>query len=332
MISRAYADVLAANRSGFNQRVREAQRIFPAFRTDAFLQFLEEAVDSVAVAVEQVDRGRLPASVLAAYEVGLELAGRSLVGPSARTRTLVEAWRGLFPCLAGLIAAQPAQVLAMLSNAIVHLEGIPGARIAQWTEELAAIAPRLQSVEQMRVAGQVLAWRAGAAHFRAGAFACAAALPEDLALRAFGAVGWSAWQAFSSDAAHDPWWGGKDRYALRERHVGGFTGFGGQFATPPEVRPAGESFFVRSGDRHFLLIADAYGAVLHPAGAEEFARADSAPRPVDHRVGEGVLLVGSRQIELDVPEQGLAVCATAATIAVTSPYTHAIRLLARSER
>jgi hypothetical protein len=270
MISRAFADVLAAGRSGFNHRVREAQRIYPAFRADAFLWFLEEGVDGVAVAVEQVDRSRLPAAVLAAYELALGLAGRSLVGPSARSQALTEAWRSLFPRLARLIAAQPAQVLGMLSNAIIHLEGIVGARTGQWAEELAALAPHLESVEQLRIAGQVLAWRAGAAHFRAGAIAAAASLPEALALRAFGAEGWHSWQAFRNAVEHDLWWGGVDPHAMRERRTGSFSGFGGLFAIPPDIRAAGDVFVVKSGDRHFLLIADAYGAVLQPAGAEEF--------------------------------------------------------------
>lgn len=332
MISRAYADVLAAGRSGFNSRVREAQRIFPAFRADAFLWFLEAGVDGVALAVEQVDRSRLPSAVLAAYDVALELAGRSLVGPSARSQVLAEAWRGLFPRLAHLIAAQPAQVLRMLSNAIIHLEGIGGARIGQWTGELAALAPHLESGEQLRVAGQVLAWRAGAAHFRAGAIAAAAALPEALALRAFGAHGWDSWQAFRSGVENDPWWAGSDPHALSERHVGCFSGFGGHFAMPPEVRAAGDVFFVKAGDRHFLLIADAYGAVLQPAGAEEFEQAHPVQPRCEHTLRDGMLLVGSRRIDLDVPEVGLAVCATAATIAIASPYTHVIRLLARGER
>ena len=332
MISQAFADVLAAGRNGFNHRVREAQRIFPAFRAEAFLRFLEEGVDGVAVAVEQVDRSRLPATVLAAYDVALELVGRSLVGPAARSQVLAEAWRGLFPRLARLITAHPTQVLGMLSNAITHIEGIAGARISQWTEEMTALAPHLETVEQLRIAGQVLAWRSGAAHFRAGAIAAAAALPEALALRAFGAGDWSSWQAFRNDVEHDPWWGGDDLHAMRERRVGSFSGFGGQFATPPEIRAAGEVFFVKSGDRYFLLIADAYGAVLQPAGADEFEHAIVVQPRFDYSLRDGMLRVGSRRIDLDVPEPGLAVCASAATIAIASPYTHAIRLLARGER
>jgi hypothetical protein len=332
MISRAFAEVLAAGRSGFNHRVREAQRRFPAFRTDGFLWFLEEGVDAVSVAVEQADRSRLSAAVLAAYDVALELAGRSLVGPAAHSQSLAEAWRGLFPRLAHLIAAQPAQVLGMLSNAIIHLDGIAGARTGQWTEEFAALAPYIESIAQLRIVGQVLAWRAGAAHFRAGAIAAAPALPEALALRAFGAVGWSAWEAFRAHVEHDPWWGGSDLHAMQERRVGSFSGFGGPFAMPPEIRAVGEVFFVKSGDRHFVLVGDAYGAVLQSAGAEEFEQANAVQARSGHSLRDGMLLVGTRRIGLDVPEQGLAVCATAATIAIASPYTHVIRLLARSER
>lgn len=332
MISRAFADVLAAGRSGFNYRVREAQRRFPAFRTDAFLWFLKEGVDAVAVAVGQADRTRMPAAVLAAYDVALELTGHLLVGPAVRSQALTEGWRSLSPCLAHLIAAQPAQVLEMLSNAIIHLEGIDGARIGQWTRELAALAPYLESVAQLRIAGQVLAWRAGAAHFRAGAIAAAAALPEALALRAFGADGWCSWQACRDDVEHDLWWGSGDPHAMRERRVGSFTGFGGQFAMPPEVRATGEAFFVKSGDRHYLLLADAFGAVLQSASVEEFEYANAVQPRCDHTLRDGMLTVGSRLIDLDVPEQGLTVCATAATIAIASPYTHAIRLLARGER
>ncbi|MGZ5198839.1 MAG: hypothetical protein ACXWC4_03635 [Telluria sp.] len=332
MISRAFADVLAAGRSGFNHRVSEAQRIFPAFHAEAFLRFLEEGVDAVAVAVEQVDRSRLPAVVLAAYDVALELAGRSLIGPSARSQVLAGAWCDLFPRLACLIATQPDQVLGMLSNAIIYLEGIGGARIGQWTEEMAALAPYLESTEQLRVAGQVLAWRAGAAHFRIGAISAAAALPEALALRAFGAGEWNSWQAFQANVENNPWWGGSDRHAMRERRVGSFSGFGGQFPVPPEIRVSGDVFYVKSGDRHFLLIADAYGAVLQPAMSEEFEHANAVLPGCDHALRDGMLLVGSQRIALDVPEPGLAVCATATTIAIASTYTHAIRLVARSER
>ena len=315
MASRAFAEVLEAGRDGFNERARAAQRRHPPFRPDVFLRFLDEDVGAVADAVAALEPARLLAVVAAAYDIALELVGRTLVGPQARSQLLARAWTGLLPRYATLLAAQPARVLAMASNAVLHLEAIPGVRVDQWLAEMGALAPDIATVAQLRGAGQVLAWRAGAAHFRSGAIAAADALPEALALRAFAAHA-ASWPELRAQLAADPWWCGADEQARREREVGAFSGFGGQFAAPPELRAAAGGFLVRAADRHFLLVADAYGAVLHAATAAEFDAAQPAAHAHAH-------------IAPDLPEQGLSVCANATTIAVASPYTHAIRLLAR---
>ncbi len=321
MVSRAFADVLAAGRAGFNERAREAGRRHPLFRPEAFARFLDEGVGAVADAVAAVQPARLAAVVSAAYGIALELAGRALVGPQAQSPALDAAWRELLPRYAALVAAQPERVLAMLSNAVLHLEAVPGARPGQWRAEMAALAPQVATVAQLRGAGQVAAWRAGAAHFRAGAIAAAAALPEALALQAFGAAAPS-WPALRAQLEHDPWWSAGDACAVRQREVGAFTGFGGQFGAPPELRLGAGGFLVRAGERHFFLVADAYGAVLHAATAEEFAAgADGA----DHAA-----VAQARRAASDLPQEGLAVCADASTVALASPYTHAIRLLARA--
>lgn len=331
MISRAFADVLAAGCSSFNGRAREAQRRHAGLRPDLFRQFLEDGVGPVADAVAVLAPARLPAVVDAAYDIALELAGRGLAGPEARSGALTEAWSSLLPFFAGLIAAQPAQVLAMLSNAVIYLDTLPGVRRSQWMDEMATLAPHVASGGHLRIVGQIVAWRAGAAHFRAGAIAAAGALPEALALQAFGAAGAGPWPALRARIESDPWWSAGDAHAAREREVGSFSGFGGPFAAPPEVRAGAGGFLVRSGERHALLIADAYGAVLQAASAPEFEQAGPGAGRVSHTFSDGTLLAGTRRIALDLPEAGLAVCASAGTIAIASPYTHAIRLLARED-
>lgn len=330
MIAPAFVEVLAAGRSGFNLRTREAQRRHPGFSSEVFRAFLEEGVGPIVDAVAAADRSRVPAVVLAAYDIALELAGRALVGPAARGTAVEETWRGLLPHYARLVAAQPERVLGMLTNAVVHLDALPGVRRAQWLHEMAALAPRVASVDELRIVGQVQAWRAGAAHFRAGAIAAADGLPEALALAAFGAPANASWPALRGSIAADPWWAGADAYAAREREIGAFSGFGGPFAAPPEVRATSGGFVVRAGERHWFLAADAYGAVLHAAAADEFDQA--APARCAHRVEGTMLHVGAQAIALDLPEAGLAVCANDTTYALTSSYTHAIRLLPREPR
>jgi hypothetical protein len=187
---------------------------------------------------------------------------------------------------------------------------------------LAALAPRIATVDELRVVGQVAAWRAGAAHFRAGAIAAADALPAVLALAAFGADAGASWPDLRARIAGDPWWRADGADVAVGHEVGGFAGFGGAFAELPEVRAGADGFVVRAGERCHLLLADAYGAVLLAATPDEFDRA----------VPGGALQVDARQVAPDLPAEGLAVCASGPTLALTSPYTHAIRVLPREAR
>jgi hypothetical protein len=324
MISSAFAAALAAGRSAFNQRVRDAQRHYPAFSTEILRRFLEDEADGLVAAVE-------PSSAAAvadvAVDIALELVGRALVGPAARTTTPAAVWRVLLPRYAGLVAKHPDAVPAMLTNAAIHLDTLRGVRGAEWIAQLVALAPRIATLDELRGTGQVAAWRAGAAHFRVGAIAAADALPEALALAAFGAADGAAWRDLRARIDGDPWWRADGADVVAGHEVGGFAGFGGAFAEPPEVRAVADGFVVRAGERCHLLLADAYGAVLLPARADEF---DGAPAAgCDFAVSGGMLQVGSRRIPLDLPADGLTVCASGPTLALASPYTHGIRVLPR---
>ena len=305
MLKPAYASVLAAGRDQYNARIREARRRYPMLSHDVFRAFLEDA----GVIVDAVAPGHVQLVVDSIYDLGLALTGRTLIGPAARSPGLQHAWSALFPRFATLIAREPAQVLAMLSNAVLHLEAIPGTRLTQWVDDMAALAARVGSVDALRAVGQIAAWRAGAAHFRAGALAAAAGLPPTLALAALHAPDGMPVDALLRQLASDPWWQGVDPHACRARTFGAFTGFGGPFGAPPTVKPDGDGFLVRAGGRAFFLLADAYGASLQAATLDEFERAEPGGVPTTLAHAHA--------------------CANATTIAITSPFTHAIQLEAR---
>ena len=320
MISPAFAAILAGGRAQFNARAAEARRRFPALDMAAFGAFLRDGVDPLVVAVAAAAPERAGGATLAAYDMALELVGHGLAGPAAKNPFLNTVWRELAPQLSTLLATAPIDVLGMLSNAAVHIASVAGARPAQWQRELAALGPQIASVTQLRTVGQVLAWRAGVAHFRLGALAAADTLPPALALAAFGEPG-ASWPQVHAQLLGNPWRGNAEG-----REFGSFTGLGGDFGTPPQVRAAADGFIVRSAERHYLLVADAYGAVLHGATAQEFDHAQTgAPSAV--RLDGATLHIGARRIELDVPAGDIAIAANAHTVAVTSPWTHAIRLL-----
>jgi len=326
MISPAFAAALDAARHGINARVRDARHRHPGFDAGALRVFLEHAVDPVVAAAAGADPARVQAVAGAACDIALELVGRALVGPAARARTVAAVWREVLPRLAGLVAAHPETVPALLTNAAIHLDGLAGVRTAEWIATLAALAPRLATLDELRRVGQVAAWRAGAAHYRAGALAAADALPPALALAACAAPPAASWPELRAQLAADPWWGGADA----GHEVGGFTGFGGPFAQPPQVRAFGAGFVVRAGERCHLLLADARGAVLLGAGADEFGQ--SVPGDCAFSVDGATLRVGARRIDLDLPADGLRVCASGASLALASPYTHRVRVLPREAR
>ncbi len=320
MISPAFAAILASGRAQFNARAAEARRRFPSLDMAAFGAFLHDGVDPLVVAVSAAAPERAGGATMAAYDMALELVGHGLAGPAAKNPFLNTVWRELAPQFAALLATAPVDVLGMLSNAAIHLAGVAGARPAQWQGELAAVAAQVGSIAQLRAVGQVLAWRAGVAHFRQGALAAANTLPPALALAAFGEPG-AQWPQLHAQLLGNPWRGNAEG-----REFGSFTGLGGDFGTPPQVRATADGFVVRSAERHYLLVADAYGAVLHSATAQEFEQAASVAPP-GVRIDGASVHIGARRIDLDVPAGDIAIAANAHTLAITSPWTHAIRLL-----
>ena len=320
MISPAFASILASGRAQFNGRAVEARRRFPALDMAAFGAFLHDGVDPLVLAVAAAAPERVGGVTLAAYDMALELVGHGLAGPAAKNPLLNSVWRELAPSFAPMLATAPVDVLGMLSNAAIHLGGVAGARPAQWQRELAALAPQVATVAQLRAMGQVLAWRAGVAHFRIGAIAAADTLPPALALAAFDEPG-AQWPQVRAQLLDYPWRGNAEG-----REFGSFSGLGGDFGTPPQVRATNDGFVVRSAERHYLLVADAYGAVLHSATAQEYEQATTG-MPSSVRLDGATVHVGARSIALDLPADDIALAANAHTLAITSPWTHAIRLL-----
>ncbi|KKO63872.1 hypothetical protein VM94_02314 [Janthinobacterium sp. KBS0711] len=320
MISPAFASILASGRAQFNARAAEARRRFPALDMAAFGAFLHDGVDPLVLAVSAAAPERVGGVTLAAYDMALELVGHGLAGPAAKNPFLNTVWRELAPRFSPLLATAPVDVLGMLSNAAIHIASVAGARPAQWQRELTAVAPQVGSVAQLRAVGQVLAWRAGVAHFRQGALAAADTLPPALALAAFDEPG-AQWPQVRAQLLDYPWRGNAEG-----REFGSFSGLGGDFGTPPQVRATNDGFVVRSAERHYLLVADAYGAVLHSATAQEYEQANTG-MPSSVRLDGATVHIGARSIALDLPAGDIALAANAHTLAITSPWTHAIRLL-----
>lgn len=317
-VSAPLARALAAGRSRFNARAAEVRHRHPGFDDAAFAGFVGSALDRVVQAVDAVAPERVHAVAIAGYDMALDLVAQGLAGPGARQPWVDRVWLELAPCNAGLLAAQPQAVLGALGNAVIQLGQWPQVRVADWLQWMTALAGEVAGLAQLRALGQLLAWRAGMAHYRRGALAAANILPPALALAALDADPASDWPALRDALLADPWHGAQNLPDSGVQ-IGAFSGFGGHFAQPPELRAADEGFMVRSADRHRLLLADRHGAVLLPASAAEFEAASTSQvtAPPQHVAALGW------------PRDSLLAVADVHTLALSSPCTHAIALFPR---
>ena len=330
MLSEPFANALAAGRPQFNARVAEARHRYPELDTTVFSEFLRTAVEPVVVAVHAIDPTRVAPVTIAAYDIALELAGQALVGPGARTGVVDELWRSVLPRYAHIVVDRPQEVLAALTNAALNVAGIEGARVEEWLRGLSALAPRVESLAGLRRVGQILAWRAGGAHYRAGALAAADELADTLALDAVGAQSLGSWAAAKAALSANPWWCEPERRSAIERGVmvGRFTGFGGSFATPPEAKAIADGFLLRSGGRCSHLIVDAFGAVMHTCTEGEFREARALdPIASKPALAGSRLRTGSREIDIGMPARAATLTWNDHTVAVSSPYSFSLRLV-----
>ncbi|TDU32330.1 hypothetical protein DFR24_1724 [Panacagrimonas perspica] len=331
----AFARVLAEGRPAFNARVAQARSRSPRFDAEVFSSFLRERVGPLVEAVAARAPDAITAVAVAAFDAALALVSQGLVGPDRRNVLLDRTWREILPAVPARVAAAPGPLIAALSNAAINLERTPDARGGEWVERMCRFGALAASHDELLALGQVLAWTAGLAHYREGALLALDRLPPHLAVAALNAPADSSWPAMRTRLAQERWWSPDPAVAERRWegfHVGAFTGYGGAFTEPPQVRAGRDGFLLRSGERCFLLRLDVYGWSLHPAGVSEF---ESAPRdrPAPYAppasIVKGALRVGGSTWALDLPEAGLEVAATEDSIAVSSPYSYALRVRPR---
>lgn len=338
-MSPVFAQVLASGRAEFNRRFLEARRPYPDLTPERFGAVLTDLADPLVQAVETACPGSAASVGPVVYDATLVLAGQRLVGPGARHSWVTQVWTQLLPALADKVATDPERLITSLTHAVCHLAVAPAARPQEWISVMAALGPQTESTDALLALGQVVAWRAGLAHFRAGALVAADRLPSPLAVAALQAPVSSSWSALRPKLAADPWYAparradsGRLRVVGR---VGAFRGFGGLFVQPPTVTATGGQLVAHVGPEAWLLVADVFGATFHRVDASE-GGAIASRRAGD--LPSGLTLTGSlvtRGTErLDFSDLGrltsFAIADGGQTLALTGDGTHAVVLVALS--
>ncbi len=324
------AQVLAANRGRYNAKFAEARHYQPKLEGEIFAELLRTLVAPI---VEATAPEATETVTEALYDISLELLAQDFLGPNSRYPAIVSGWTHVLPKLARHLANQPRAMIGAVTNGIYNLSLTPGARPGAWMNDLLALGKVCEDTPTLLKAGQVCAWRAGLAHYRAGALALCKDLPPVVAHLA---LGLSADDSQPLDVLlgrleTDPWYRpGSNDIATEPQlkivaRVGAFRGFGGLFLVPPIVEPAGEGFLVTDGEGTWLLMADAFGATF-----QRMSRPNTQP-PMEtpFKINRSGTISGQRLIA-PFPElaQSTSTAGNTHTFAVTVPYSHAVYLVA----
>ncbi len=295
---------------------------------------METRLDELAVAVNAIDPEQLGPVISVAYDVGLELVGQKLAGPSARSPEIEDAWRRILPVIAKLVSAAPAKIIPAVCNAIHQIATTSGTRAIDWISAMAHYGQQGDDVDTVLKLGQVAAWRSGMAHFRIGALAAADDLPEHLALAAVSAAPGVSWASLRERLGASPWFDPAhvDNPPATLRlvgRVGSFRGFGGLFGQPPVVTATEQHILARSDENCWVLTADCFGATFHRIPLEEFQFATQQARlPTDLELGNSQISLNGSSLKVPAAGDITSVAANVSTLALTSRLTHSILLVA----
>ncbi|MCC7358321.1 MAG: hypothetical protein IT317_02520 [Anaerolineales bacterium] len=343
-VSGAFAAALANHRSRFNAQYAEARRWRPNLDGPAFQAHLADVVAPVIEEVAALVPAKAEAAAEALYDLSLELIGQEFLGPRARNPVIGLGWQRLLPPLAAHLAADPRRFTGALTNALYQLAATPGARAEAWMAEVLTLAPLCVDTASLLAAAQVAAWRAGLAHYRRSALQVCRRLPGRLAVAALGEPGLKPPTGPRLETAlarlyDDPWLApaqalagqsGERRMQLVAR-VGAFRGFGGLFLAPPKVSSPGGQFVVDDGQGQWLLHADRFGATLHRAATPP-TEPEVTQAPSYRLDSRGKVTRGKHSATFPELAGSQSSAADATTLAVTTPLSHVVYLVAFVER
>ncbi len=338
LVTGPFAQILEANRSRFNSKFAAARRYYPKLDAAAFGDHLHLVVAPLVEAVDRETPARTAEAAEVLYDISLDLVAQEFLGPNSRYPYLVEGWRVLLPRLARFIAQAPRQFVGSVTNALYNLSATPGARPHEWAAALLDLAEICSDAETLLKAGQVAAWRAGLAHYRSGALQLCGSLEPKIARAALGLSpqdNYPPLDKLIESLKVNPWLRLNSNlqspitnYQLQiVSRVGAFRGFGGLFLAPPTVACADGQFYVSDGDKHWLLTADLFGATFHRVDGAPNRNDTQGTLPFKIEKG-GKVSRGAQTRVFPELENFKSMAANETTLAVTSPLSHAVYLVA----
>jgi hypothetical protein len=319
-MSEILREALAAQSETFNSRVKHALRANPSLEPDVLAALLKEGLAPIIDAIDAKAPAYRAQAVFQGFDLALEVSALGL-GRNGAAPSMIRLWKSLAG-QAESMAADFKRELASVSNALLFLRGQEGARAEEWLERLERLPP-LGS--HLREALLVLAWLCGVAPWRKRALLAARSLPADLCEACFGEDGL---HKSLERLEADPWWDPKRGKGPRlMKWIGDFAGNDGPFLEPPKVRVVGDRLVVEGGAHLLELHADRFGVMLIPHSVPT-GKGGASGTLAGFTWKQESLHTSNGSIKMDFPEEGRGAVGLNGVIAVSSPFSFRIAVVA----
>ncbi|MEZ0369932.1 MAG: hypothetical protein ACAI44_12670 [Candidatus Sericytochromatia bacterium] len=322
-----FTALLQRQRQAFNALFFQARNYAHQLGPEAVYAFLEQTLQPVVMAVEPyLDKESLDRLALELTVLALDLLGKQLLNPAGPFALIEAGWRRLFCRFPSLLAAAPRPAIAAVSNALVQLCLHPGAKPEAWLDGLERLGGHCPDLAAFLQLGQVLSWRCGLAHYRAGALELLPRLPEAVQQALLGGLPLTAWLA-------SPWCKQSlNGSGLSIVHAtGSFAGWGGKLFEPPRMTWSGDALLVADSQACWYLFADAFGESWHQRGEDPELGLAMQPREMGPwRIdGDGTVSLGPLTRRFPQLANWRHASGTSHTLAVSQHHSFRIYLVAQ---
>lgn len=220
------------------------------FITDWIVNVIEPVLEEITGAYPH----RLPQLFQAMFTELLFLAAnRNVIEYKDEYR---KAW-ALCVKIPGVFQAYPSRLIKAIDSAVDSIRDYHPNKVFQWISQMDQVAAECHTLEQFLACGRILAWSCGMAHLRVRAESEFSNLPPGLKKTIQQAAGISS----NPETFFSHEWGTLSKHDFMGE-AGGFTGFGGNFASPPLVIQMEDKIIATDRKSCFLLFADSFGKVL----------------------------------------------------------------------
>jgi hypothetical protein len=257
-------------RERLNAKYRQRVAMGAKIDGPSWLRHVEQYIAPVVEVVHASNPDRSKETLVALYDVGLDLSALGHFNEVSGSLRVIELWRDAFPAIAPILSLNPRMVIGSLSNAVLYLSQWSGHKTESWLNMLLRLGPACQSADQLLNLGKFLGWTSGFAHMRQAALEIADALPAELlrsTLAIPGSVAESTVRGLMQELATNPWASLSDRPGTptitEVRRCGNFRGLDGEFLRPPKSHVFDGRIHITDGHQRWQLHADRFGYTLY---------------------------------------------------------------------